>query len=98
MKFYRQSATKFIGTCQYLKGKEIAVKRIDGTQTKGIVKSIGAFSWYPKSSKCPIEVYANIEIGKGSLVKVDLYALYKLYPAGAGKKELVAPPQELSGE
>lgn len=78
--FHRETAEKFINTCQYLKGKEVVVRRTDGSVAIGSVKSIGAFSWYPKNPKSHIELYANIKAGKGALIKVDLYDLYKALP------------------
>ena len=97
MKLNREAASKFIGNCQYLKGKEIPLK-INGKETKGVVKSIGAFSWKPKSSRAQVELYANVDIGKRKTVKVDLMSLYKKYPLTYFRKMKARQEQQMLDE
>ena len=86
--FSKSSASLFIQTCQYLKGREVNVKKRNGSPVRGVVVGLGAFSWRPHSNVSKIALWANVKESKtGKMLKVDLFKLYKSYPAGGRKKK-----------
>ena len=76
-------AKKFLFSCQYLKGREVQIKRRDGSATTGTVVGFGAHGtlW----SK--IVMWAKVkDNATGKMMQVHLMDLYKTYPLNEPKK------------
>ena len=81
-------AKKFLYNCQYLKGKEIDVRRRDGSVIRGTVIGFGACG----SPRTAIDLWAKVQDNKtGQIIQVDLMSLYRSVPRGKEEKAVKAP-------